>query len=696
MICAWHGAELELGRLRALTTVQSSGVSLADVLDAAEQLGFEAEGIHVEPEAASDPELRAELGLPAIAHWGGDHFVVLYELGPNRAVIGDPAVGRRELTDAQLREHWNGVLLQVTPTAAFERLSAGERGPGPLRSFIAGFTRYRALIVQVLLATLVLQGLALAQPLLIQRLVDGAIAEGQVGLLGTIAAGLLAMVVSQAALTALRGVALFHLSSRHALGMLARFWHRLLALPLSFFARRHRGDLLRRIEDHERIRRILQGTALGGIFDLVAVITYSALLFAYGGAIFAIFAGGSLAYAIWTFALLPRRRELDHDRFRAEAERTRVEVQMLDGVSTLKAATAERQARAGWERVQLTQYHASRRVWFLDTWQEAVALAITQGMFVAVLLYEADLVLREQLSLGQMMATVGILGLAMGPLRNLVMLIHQFQEVALSLRRVQIVYDAEPEPELPLARLERAPAIRTEGLVFRYGSARDRAVLDHVDLDIPAGRTTAIVGPSGAGKTTLALVLYGLLQPSAGRILYDGEPLDPRRLRHSFGFVFQSADIFDGTLAENIALGDLEPDPARVRRAARTACLDDLLGLPQGLGTVIGEQGIRLSGGEQQRLQIARVLYRDPAVLFLDEATSHLDSATERAVTEALREASRGRTLVVVAHRLSTIRDADQIVVVEGGRVTEVGTHDELLARAGSYHRLVSGQLEGT
>jgi ATP-binding cassette subfamily B protein len=323
-------------------------------------------------------------------------------------------------------------------------------------------------------------------------------------------------------------------------------------------------------------------------------------------------------------------------------------------------------------------------------------------VYVGILVYEAHLVLSGQLTLGQMVATLAILGLVLAPMQNLVMFIHQLQDVFISLRRVDIVYDAEPElrdDAVPVSgALERAPELTLEDITFRYGSPNEPAVLENVSFTLPAGKMTAIVGRSGAGKTTLTQVLYGLYRPQSGRVLYDGKPIesfDPMALRRSVAFVFQKTDVFDGTLAENIALGDDSPDEARLLHAARTACLDDLLAQPKGLKTKIGESGVRLSGGEEQRLQLARAIYRDPRVLFLDEATSHLDAELERAITEALQREAAGRTLVVVAHRLSTVRRADKIVVMDKGRVVEQGTHDELVAiPGGRYRALVENQME--
>ena len=409
------------------------------------------------------------------------------------------------------------------------------------------------------------------------------------------------------------------------------------------------------------------------------------------------------SYTGWTWLLLPHRSLLDQQRFRVGAESSRLELQMLGGIQTLKAASAESQMRAAWERLQARDFSAARRLWRLDTVHQAGTLFLHQAMYLGILLYEAWLVLEGCMTIGQLVATLAILGLMLTPLQSLVLFVHDLQDVVLSLRRVDVVHAAEPElqeaPGAVTGALSRAPEIRLEHVTFRYGSPELPPILDDVSLTLPAGKMTAIVGRSGAGKTTLAHLVHGLYRPESGRILYDGQPLEalpPARLRRSVAYVFQKTDIFDGTLGDNIALGDERPDLERVRFAARIACLEELLALPQGLDTRIGESGIRLSGGEEQRLQLARAIYRDPRVLFLDEATSHLDAATERAITESLQREMTGRTVVVVAHRLSTIRRADLIVVMEHGRVVEQGTHAQLLAREGGrYRALVENQLEG-
>ncbi|NMO18348.1 peptidase domain-containing ABC transporter [Pyxidicoccus fallax] len=707
MLSAFHGGRHELSALKELAHVQTTGTSMVDLFTTAERVGFKARGFHVEDFSDLDDE-EGRAMLPAIIHWEENHFVVLYKLTPKEAIIGDPALGLRRIPRARLGDHWNGVLLSLEPTEALyrpvEKPGAPSEAPrgGSLKRFGRGLLRYRLLLFQVLLTTVLLQGLALAQPFLIQGLVDKAVGGRDVTLLTAVGVGLGVLLVAQVLVTVARGAGLFLLSSGYAVLLLAQFWKRLLSLPVSFFARRHRGDLLQRIEDHQRIRRILQGASVSVLLDLVMLVGYGVVLFLYDATVFGIFLAGAAVYTVWTLLLMPRRTVLDQQRFRAAADASRLEMQMLGGIQTLKACGAERQARARWEKLQAREVEAGRDIWLHDTLHNSGAMFVNQAVYVGILVYEAHLVLSGQLTLGQMVATLSILGLVLAPMQNLVMFIHQVQDVFISLRRVDIVYDAEPElrdDAVPTTgALTRAPEIQLEGVTFRYGSPNEPAVLEDVSFTLPAGKMTAIVGRSGAGKTTLTQVLYGLYRPQQGRVRYDGLPIesfDPMALRRSVAFVFQKTDIFDGTLAENIALGDDAPDMDRVLYAARTACLDELLAMPNGLKTKIGEAGVRLSGGEEQRLQLARAIYRDPRVLFLDEATSHLDAELERAITEALQREAAGRTLVVVAHRLSTVRRADKIVVLDKGRVVEEGTHEELVAiPGGRYRSLVENQME--
>ncbi|QRN95159.1 peptidase domain-containing ABC transporter [Archangium violaceum] len=706
MVAAYHGARHALATLKEMTHVQAFGTSLLDLATAAQQLGFEARGVHVEePGELEDEEGRAM--LPAIAHWNEDHFVVLYEVTPKEAVVGDPAVGLLRVPREKLGQHWNGILLLLEPTEALFKPgqlpgAPATRRPHVLGRFLRGLWRYRALIAQIALASLLLQSLALAQPLLFRGLVDKAVGGKDVSLLGAIGVGLGVLMLAQVAVTLVRGATLFLLSSGYSMLLLTQFWKRLLSLPISFFARRHRGDLLRRLEDHQRIRRTLQGATASAMLDAVMLVGYGVVLFLYDPIVFAIFLAGMTLYAGWTTLVLMRRTRADTERFRVSADSSRLEMQMIGGIQTLKACGAERQARTQWERLQARDHAATRRLWGLDLAHQAGAQLLNQAMYVGILLYEARLVISGSLTMGQMVATLAILGLVLAPLQNLIAFAQHLQDVLVSLRRVGVVYETEPEltDDAPVEpALKAAPEIALEGVTFRYGSPHEPPVLDDVSFTVPAGKMTAIVGRSGAGKTTLTQVLYGLYRPQAGRVLYDGKPLEdfnPASLRRSVGFVFQKTDIFDGSLAENIALGDPSPDRERLLYAARTACLDDLLALPRGLDTRIGEAGIKLSGGEEQRLQLARAIYRDPRVLFLDEATSHLDATLERAITEALRREAQGRTLVVVAHRLSTVRRADKIVVLEKGRVVEEGTHEQLVALPGGrYRALVENQMEG-
>ncbi|QSQ21144.1 peptidase domain-containing ABC transporter [Pyxidicoccus parkwayensis] len=707
MIAAYHGARHELSALKEIAFVQTSGTSMADLLTTAQKLGYNARAFGVEDFSDLDDE-EGQAMLPCIISWEENHFVVLYRLTPKEALIGDPALGLRRIPRSRLGEYWNGILLTLEPTDAIFRPLEAPGTPatssrsGSLRRFVRGLWHYRLLLLQVLLTTLLLQGLALAQPFLIQGLVDKAVGGRNVALLPAVGVGLAVLVVAQVFVSATRGAGLFLLSSGYSALLLAQFWKRLLSLPVSFFARRHRGDLRQRIEDHKRIRRILQSASVSVLLDLVMLVGYGVMLFLYDATVFGIFFAGAAVYTVWTLLLMPRRTVLDQMRFTADADATRLELQMLGGIQTLKACGAERQARARWEKTQAREVEAGRSIWKHDTLHFSGAQLVNQGVYVGILVYEAQLVLAGQLTLGQMVATLSILGMALAPMQNLVMFIHQLQDVFISLRRVDIVYDAEPElrdDAVPTQGvLTQAPELTLEHVTFRYGSPNDPAVLSDVSFTIPAGKMTAIVGRSGAGKTTLTQVLYGLYRTEQGRVLYDGKPIesfDPTALRRSVSFVFQKTDIFDGTLAENIALGDDNPDLERLEHAARTACLDSLLELPNGLKTKIGESGMRLSGGEEQRLQLARAIYRDPRVLFLDEATSHLDAELERAITEALQREAAGRTLVVVAHRLSTVRRADKIVVLDKGRVVEEGTHDTLLAiPGGRYRALVENQME--
>ena len=694
MICKYYKMPIGLNRLRDMCNVSRDGTSMAALAEAAETLGFVTRGVRTGYEALMGTE------LPAILHWEGNHFVVLYEINKQEVKIADPGVGIRRLTRPEFEKSWTNMALLLEYT---DEVAENEPSRSSFKRFFPLIKPYTAILVEVLLASLVLSLLGLASPVFTQTIVDQVLVHHDRDLLNLMLAGMVVVALFQMGTSTLRAYLIGYMSARLSLTMLSRFYRHLLGLSMRFFALRRTGDLTTRFKENATIQRLFTDTTISAILDVIMLFVYLGLMFYYNWEltlVMLIFVPLSVGL---TLIYTPILKSFSQRAFLARAEQSSVLIDSLHGIDVVKAEAVERVTRWQWEGKFTKEIQIGFRRLKMEMLFGAGGSMINLLSSTVILWYGASLVIDGELSVGQLMAFNALIGNVMGPVMGLIGVWPEVQEARVALDRLNDVYDSKMEDArqrghgLRLKRVEGR--LFFEDVFFRYGVGSDEPyVLNNIRLELEPGRRVAIVGRSGAGKTTLVKLVPRLFDPTEGRVLLDGmdvRDFDPHWLRRHVGMVMQDSFLFSGTIAENIAVGEQDADMDRLFEVAKLACVHDFVNeMPLGYETKVGEQGIGLSGGQRQRVAIARALYRDPGILILDEATNALDTDSDSAIRSNLALFIENRTSIIIAHRLSTVRDADTIVVMEKGHIVDMGPHDELMAGRGLYYHMCSQQLQ--
>ena len=693
MICRHFGRAVGISHIREVVHTSTDGTTLAGITRGAEELGLAARSVR-----ASKSRLD-ELPLPAVAHWEGNHWVVVYRVDEKHVRVADPARGLRRIPREEFLERWSGYTSVVGYT---ERLADAPEARASL-AWVKPFLRphLRLVLVAVGLA-IAAAALELVLPILTQVVVDRVLPEGDLGLLWILMAAIVAVLLAITGATLIQGYLLSKVAVRFDVSTLDFLTGRLLALPMSYFSTRRTGDIERRLLGARQVRAFFIQSGVQALTSATQILAAVGLMFFYSWKLALVYLATVPAYIGLMRFSAKRLRPMYDSLEEAYGKYSSGQIDAIRGIETVKALAAE----AALRRLMLSRFQALAdrvfRTEFLVLAYQGSLQLVGFASFGLFLLVGAIEVVHGNLSLGEFVAFNALVALAAGPTLTLLSLWDQGQLARVLVDRLDDVITPEPEQGADRDRLRTVSTlegrIELHGVGFRYGGPEAPAILEGVTLTVEPGETVAIVGRSGSGKTTLIKLLAGLLEPTEGEILFDGfelRTLDYRTLRRKIGFVLQESYLFDESIAGNIAFGEDTLDPARIAWAAKAANAHEFIErLPLGFDTRIGESGLRLSGGQQQRIAIARALYHRPPILLFDEATSALDTESERAVKESLDELLVGRTSFVIAHRLSTVRDANRIIVLERGRLVESGTHDELMARQGLYFYLASQQLE--
>jgi len=704
MVARHYGKHFTLQTLREKSHLTREGVSMLGIARAAEAIGMQTMGVSLTWE-----RLRSEAPFPVIVHWKQNHFVVVYKIRRDRVYVADPGFGLTVYSKEEFLKGWfstrkegeaKGSALLVQPTPDFlnqEDEPLKKTGFSYLFRYLGPYRRY---VYHLLLGVILGSIVQFLLPFLFQSMVDFGITNQDISFIYLILLFQFVLILSQMGIDFIRRWILLHLSTRINISLISDFLIKLMKLPVGFFDTKLTGDILQRIGDHRRIESFLTTSSLTILFSMVNLVVFAIILAIYSIKILIIFLGGALLYFIWISVFMKRRRSLDHKYFSKMAENQSKLIQIIHGISEIKLNNAERLNQWEWKDIQAALFRVNMKSLSLNQYQEAGGIFINETKNILINVTAAIAVLNGELTLGVLLAVSYILGQLNGPIEQMITFFHRAQDAKISLERLGEIYDSEDEyqRETGVTVLPSIDRINVSNLEFSYPGAMARKVLEEINMTLKKDTVTAVVGVSGSGKTTLVKLLLGFYPPAKGEIRVGDmniQMMSPDLWRGQCGVVMQDGFIFSETIAKNIALGESEIKPDQLLYSARMACIDDFIDqLPLGYNTKIGQEGLTLSGGEEQRILIARAIYKNPSFLFLDEGTSALDANNERRIMENLQLVFKGKTVVIVAHRLSTVKNADQIIVLDRGRIVEEGKHNTLIAQKGHYFELVRNQLE--
>jgi subfamily B ATP-binding cassette protein HlyB/CyaB len=693
MLCRHYGISITLGKLREMANVTTQGATLDSLARAGEALGFGTRGL----QCTFDALLGFE--LPFIVHWEGYHYVVVYGVSPRQVWLADPAVGFKKLSVEEFERGWSGTCLVFTPGQQLVQTAAAR---SPWLRFVGYLKPYKKILLHLFLATFVIQMLGIVPPMIIQNILDGVVVHQNLSLLHLLILGLVISTVFSQIMSALRAYLANYMVRNLDFSMMAQFFKHTMSLPYSFFAKRKTGDILARFQENQTIRAFLTESTVTTLLNLLMVFIYFTILFIYNVKLTLLLIAFVIPIMALTVLVTPRIKDYAREVFTTATDAHSFLMEALGGIETIKGMGSERPVRLKWEKKYVKALEVQYRSQSFNIVVGLASQLLHAATTIVILWIGATLVLERELTIGQLMAFNALMGSVLAPLMGLVGLWSRLADATVAMERLGDVLDIEPEQKpADLASRVVLPdlqgEIRLERTFFRYGDSDTPYVLEDVSIDIKPGELVAIVGRSGSGKTTLAKLLVGFYPPTEGKIFVDGYDMgviDKDYYRAQVGYVMQSNLLFSGTIAENIASGDDSPDRRRIEEVAKMADAHAFISkMPLAYEQVVGERGIGLSGGQVQRLCIARALYHDPRLLVFDEATSALDTQSESNIIANMQAILAGRTAVIIAHRLSTIMRADKIVVLYEGKIVEQGRHEELLARRGMYYELVQKQL---
>ena len=709
MICRFYGKDYSLDSLSHFCFVTTLGISMQGLSEAASTIGFQTLSGRTTIEAFE------QASLPCILYWSQSHFVVLYKIKRKKRkklfYVADPNIGLLKYTENEFKEYWlsslskgedKGIAMFLQPTPSFFERKDDKKKVNRSFGFLFNyFKQYRRYFWQIILGLGIGCVLQLIFPFLTQAIVDIGITHRDLHFIYLILAGQLILTISRTSVNFIRSWILLHISMRINISLVSDFFIKLLKLPMSFFDTKLLGDLMQRMGDHDRVEKFLTTQMLNVTFSLLSLFVFSIVLLSYNLLIFGVFLIGSICYTIWIAIFLDKRKQIDYLYFEKQAKNNNKTYQFLTSMQEIKLQDCEQRRRWDWEDVQVELLETDMKSLKLQQTQEAGSIFINEIKNIIITVLSATAVINGNMTLGMMLAVQYIIGQLNVPIEQLMSFIYSMQDVKISLERINEIHEKENEESHPNAFTTfqgMDKSLRLHQVDFKYDPHNPQKVLDQVEFQIPEGKVTAIVGTSGSGKTTIIKLLLGYYRVLGGEVFIGQTPLSHYNLkwwRRQCGVVMQDGVIFSESIARNIAVDDGDIDKDKLINAARMANIEDfILHLPLKYNTLIGQDGIGLSQGQKQRILIARAIYKNPQYIFLDEATNALDANNERTIVENLTKFYKGKTVIVVAHRLSTVRNADQIIVLNKGQIIEIGKHADLIGAQGTYYNLVKNQLE--